>query len=233
MVQEFKRNNIYHMRIDFLGNGINNILFKVYDVKNNQGEKPQVVGRVALACNTDSMPDDIYFLANHVVLNDILLYYLGFELSNPIYELNANEHYVKYGILRDAPVAIKLVPEEDGGFSFVRLKEEDILHEKTCKIHYLDELQDLIRAYYKTELPIGLEKMNHACLNGHLIPELAMFIEGRVSQQGRLSIDQIIKILIQEKKLLDYDVEVVIKYGLAHGLFKLQPQSYGLIIEKA
>ena len=94
MVQEFKRNDIYHMRIDFIGYGIKDILFRVYDLIQKQGTKPEVWGKVALAYNVDRMTEDIYMLATHVKLTDVLLFYLGFERSDPLPGFKTLCHYV-------------------------------------------------------------------------------------------------------------------------------------------
>lgn len=231
MVQEFKRNNIYRMKIDIIGYGNQDILFRVYDVKPSQVTKPEVWGKVAQAYNVDRMFEDIYMHANHVWLTDILLFYLGFELSDSLPGLNANCHYVKYGEINGVPVMIQLVPE-DNAFSLVRMKEKDGLFEIIRRIEYLDDLQDAVRNYYKAELPVDLEKMNHACLVEPSVPELSNFIAANLEQYGCLYLGQVKNMLKVEKNLLDYDAETVIKYGLAHGIFKLQVNMYGLILEK-
>ena len=61
MIKEFKRNNIYRMKIDFIGHGIEDIIFRVYDVKNVPGSKAVVLGKYALAYNIDRMVEDVYY----------------------------------------------------------------------------------------------------------------------------------------------------------------------------
>ena len=77
-----------------------------------------------------------------------------------------------------------------------------------------------------------LENMNHACLVEPSVPELSNFIAANLEQYGCLYLGQVKNMLKVEKNLLDYDAETVIKYGLAHGIFKLQVNMYGLILEK-
>lgn len=231
MVQQFKQNDIYLMRIDFIGYGIKDILFRVYDLIQKQGTKPEVWGKVALAYNVDRMTEDIYMLATHVKLTDVLLFYLGFERSDPLPGSKTLCHYVQYGEVNGKPVMIQLVPEDEA-FSLVRMKEEDGLFEIIRRIETLDELQDAVREYYKAELPVDLEKMNHACLVEPSVPELSNFIAANLEQYGCLYLGQVKNMLKVEKNLLDYDAETVIKYGLAHGIFKLQVNMYGLILEK-
>lgn len=232
MVQEFKRNNIYHMKIGFIGYGIQDILFRVYDLIPSQGAKPEVWGKVAQAYNVDKMVGDIYMLATHVKLTDILLFYLGFELSGPLLGIKMNCHYVKYGDVNGKPVMIQLVPENEA-FSLVRMKDEDGSFEIISRIEYLDELQDAVREYFNAELPIDLDKINHAYLLEALVPVFSNFIADKLEQHGCIYSGEVKNILIFEKNLLDYDVEAVLKYGLAHGIFKLQANMYGLVFEKA
>lgn len=183
MVQQFKQNDIYLMRIDFIGYGIKDILFRVYDLIQKQGTKPEVWGKVALAYNVDRMTEDIYMLATHVKLTDVLLFYLGFERSDPLPGFKTLCHYVQYGEVNGKPVMIQLVPEDEA-FSLVRMKEEDGLFEIIRRIETLDELQDAVREYYKAELPVDLEKMNHACLVEPSVPELSNFIAANLEQYG-------------------------------------------------
>ena len=232
MVQEFKRNNIYHMKIDFIGYGIQDILFRVFDLTPSQGAKPEVWGKVAQAYNVDRMGEDIYMLATQVKLTDILLFYLGFELSGPLPGIKANCHYVKYGEVNGIPVMIQLVPENEA-FYLVRMKEEDGLFEIISKIEFLDELQDAVREFFKAELTIDLEKINHAYLLEALVPELSNFVGAKLDQHGSIYSGEVKNMLKIEKQLLDYDVDAVLKYGLAHGIFKLQANMYGLVFEKA
>lgn len=232
MVQQFKQNDIYLMRIDFIGYGIKDILFRVYDLIQKQGTKPEVWGKVALAYNVDRMTEDIYMLATHVKLTDVLLFYLGFERSDPLPGFKTLCHYVQYGEENGKPVMIQLVPENEA-FSLVRMKDEDGSFEIISRIEYLDELQDAVREYFNAELPIDLDKINHAYLLEALVPEFSNFIADKLEQHGCIYSGEVKNILIFEKNLLDYDVEAVLKYGLAHGIFKLQANMYGLVFEKA
>lgn len=232
MVQEFKRNNIYHMKIDFIGYGIQDILFRVYDLIPSQGAKPEVWGKVAQAYNVDKMVEDIYMLATHVKLTDILLFYLGFELSGPLPGIKEVCHYVRYGEVNGKPVMIQLVPENDA-FYLVRMKEDDGSFEIICRIEFLDELQDAVREFFKAELPVDLEQINHAYLREASVPDLCNFISDKLEQHGSIYSGEAKNMLKVEKQLLDYDVDAVLKYGLAHGIFKLQANMYGLVFEKA
>lgn len=233
MIKKFKRNNIYRMKIDFIGHGIEDILFRVYDVNNVPGSKAEVLGKYALAYNIDRMVEDVYYYANHVVLNDILFFYLGFELSAPHSGINEEFSFVKYEVVDGLPMMIELAQENDGSFSHIILNEEKGRYEKERRIEFLDELQDLAREYYKTEFPIDLEKMNHAYLREPLIPELAKYVTEKLEDGTCTFFGYIKSLLIKEKGLLDYDADTVLKYGLAHGLYKLRTNMYGLIIEKA
>ena len=49
------------MKIDFIGHGIEDIIFRVYDVKNVPGSKAVVLGKYALAYNIDRMVEDVYY----------------------------------------------------------------------------------------------------------------------------------------------------------------------------
>lgn len=232
MIKEFKKNNIYRMKIDIIGHGIKDILFRVYDVKPVPESKPEVWGKFALAYNVDRMVEDIYYYAKKIKLSDILLFYLGFELSVPQYGINAEHCFVKYEVVDGSPIMIEIVPENDGSFSHIVLNEEKGQYEKECRIEFFDELQDLVRHYYKTEFHIELEKMNHACLREPLIPELAKYVTDKLEGETPLFLGDIKSLLVKEKDLLDYDADVVLKYGLAHGHYKLKTNMYGLILEK-
>ena len=141
MIQSFKPNNIYQVKIDILGVGVQDTRFIVYTLANTGSSRPTVVGRVALAHNAMTMPEDIYLMAEQIRITPILLFYLGFEIAEPLPGLESGYHFVKYMTIKGVPEMIQLVPDGKG-VSWVLL-DEQYCYKKERRFEYLDELQEL------------------------------------------------------------------------------------------
>ncbi len=235
MIEKFRKNNIYQIKIDtgILGVGIKDVCFQVYDIVNSEDGKPIVYGRYALTYNVDRMYDGVYQSAEHVPLSQVLLLYMDFQISyNQLPGFDANYHYVKYGIIGEMPVEIKLCPMNDNTFAFVIMNEADGSCIIKKRISGLDELQDLVVEHYGKELPVRLDAINHARLYEPFIPEMAKDIAEALNTYKCLSYNQVLQLLNTKAWMFDNDVRTVVNYGLFNGLFKLEPNMFGCLITK-
>ena len=231
MVKNFRINGIYQMTIDNSLVGPQRICFvvnRLYPVENGN---PIVCARIAMCCNTDKMPDDIYRMADHIELTPELLFYLGFEVAEPLPGVDTECHFVKYITIKGCPDMIQLVLEKDRTFTKVRLNKDGSF-EKVKNLVFLDDLQEIVAEEHKHELPVRLESINHHCLNYKLVPELAKYIVKELDHLGQISCEKFNQLILQKPGVLDYDVLPVFKYGLLYRLFKLIPNTYGIYISK-
>ena len=229
MVENFREYGIYQLEISNAITGIQPACFIVYSLVPVQGQKPVIVGRVALTYNSVKMPEEIYLMANHVELSPLLLFYLGFEVSESLPGIDVGGHFVKYLTIKGHPEMIQLIQEKDGSYSTVKM-QEDGSFKRTDKLSYLDELQEYVANKYGYELPIRLEEINHAYLHKACIDERVNDVLKELNIRGGLSIEEFNKLLRKKPGVLDYDIEPVFKYGLFNKLFRFAPNSFGCLI---
>ena len=231
MVQQFRINGIYQMTIDIFFAEPQKICFIVNDLQAGKDHRDIVIARAALACNTIKMPEEIYEMAEQIHLSPIVLFYLGFEVADPLPGINSDHHFVKYVTINGNPDMIQLVPESDGSFSLVRMNGEGLFDRSRKKIIYLDDLQSIVLESYEIELPVRLETINHMSLYHTMIPVWANVLVAQLKQWGLLSWQQVNNILSQQQGILDYDYIPVVEYGLYRGLFRVAANSLGCFIE--
>ena len=218
------------MKIDNSLVGIQTVCFIVNNLEPRQGERPIVIGRVALTHNSLRMPDDIYMMASHISLTPLLLFYLGFETADPLPCLSTACHFVKYIFRQGTSATIQVIQEDDGSFSLVRLKEDGSF--RLYKISFLDDLQQIVADVCETYIHIRLETINHACLYEAIVPQWINEVSKAVSVNGHLSIEEFNNLLLNMEGVLDYDLEPVFKYGLYQKVFRLEPNSFGCFISE-
>ena len=231
MVQKFRINGIYQMKINNVLVGTQVICFVVNRITPIHGRQSVIHGRISMFCNIDRMPDDIYRMAEQIVLTPELLFYLGFDVAESLPGINAEYHYVKYITVNGNPGMIQLVPEDDGTFKRVKMNK-DGKFEKVEHLEFLDDFQETIVEEYKCELSVRLETINHYCLNDTLVSNLANMVVEKLNRSGQLSWEQFKFMICQRPGVLDYDVMPVFKYGLLHHMFHLVPNTYGCFISK-
>ena len=229
MVENFREYGIYQIEIDNAITGIQPACFIVYSLVPVQSQKPVIVGRVALTYNSVKMPEEIYLMAKHIELSPLLLFYLGFEVSESLPGIDIEGHFVKYLTIKGRPEMIQLIYEKDGSYSSVEV-QDDGLFKRTNKLLYLDDLQEYVANKYGYELPIRLEEINHAYLHMAFIDERVNDVVKELNIRGWLSIEDFNKLLRNKPGVLDYDIEPIFKYGLFYKSFRFAPNSFGCFI---
>ena len=227
MIQDFKSSDIYQVKWDVLGVGIQDIRFIVYALPKNDKSRPSVIGRVALAYNTMVMPDEIYEMAEHIRITPVLLFYLGFEVAESLPGTDGEYHFVKYLSVKGMPEMIQLVPEGNG-YVWLKMNDEG-LFENEYQLEYLDELQDIFREKYQSENPLRLEEVNHACLYEEEVKKMAERVVSILNMEGCISLERYNKIL-DEAGAFENDKRAVFHYGVLNKFFKLAPNTFGCML---
>lgn len=218
--------NIYQINMPVLPFEQNTTFYFQVKPENERDES----GRLMMQYNLDDakqvLTDEVLLMASPILLNRVLLFYMGFYyIAESLPGIQAEHYFVHYNSVDGHDIAITLVECNDGRYQILCLEEERLQYIVGGILNSLDELQDYMRDHYRIKFRPALGTVSHACLYKDAIERSALSLVTCIVQHGCVVKNRIVGLIAHEfqlpvRSISVQDVDVVIDYGLSMNMFK-------------